>query len=119
MIGTINIPLAAILLMTPVGIAIGQILFKLSSTKLASESAPLYHLAFNPIFILALAIYGFATLMWIYVLKSVPLMYAYSFMALTFVFVPVLAFFFLGEEFTLRYFIGALMIIVGLNIIQS
>lgn len=119
MIGSMNIPLAGILLMTPLGIAIGQILFKLSSSKLASDDAPLHALALNPVFILALTIYGIATLLWIYVLKTVPLTYAYSFMALTFVFVPILAFFVLGEQFTVRYFVGAVTIMIGLQIIQG
>ncbi len=119
MIGSINIPLAGILLMTPLGIAIGQILFKMSSEKLVSDQSPFHTLAFNPVFISALAIYGLATLMWIYVLKSVPLTYAYSFMALTFVFVPILAFFMLGEQFTVRYFVGAVLIMIGLNVIQG
>lgn len=118
-IGTLNIPLSGILLLTPLGIAIGQILFKMSSSKLATDDAPLHSLAMNPVFILALAIYGIATLLWVYVLKSVPLVYAYSFMALTFVFVPILSFFFLGEQFTIRYFIGALLIMAGLNVIQN
>jgi hypothetical protein len=43
------------------------------------------------LFIGSLALYGGATLLWIYVPASVPPSCANSFMALTFVIVPVLA----------------------------
>ncbi|NNE57150.1 MAG: transporter [Hellea sp.] len=115
----VTLPVVGLLLLTPFCIAVGQLLFKMSSEKLVTTGANFYTVLFNPVFILALAIYGSATLLWIYVLKSVPLVYAYSFMALSFVFVPILAFFFLQEQFTLRYFAGALLIISGLAIIQN
>jgi len=40
-------------------------------------------------------------------------------MALTFLIVPVLALYFLGETLTLRYAIGALLIMAGLLVIHS
>ena len=116
---SITLPVAALLLVTPLSIAIGQVLFKMTSEKLVESNAPYYAIALNPIFILAVAIYGAATLLWIYVLKTVPLSYAYSFMALSFVFVPIFAFFIFKESFTVRYFIGALMILGGLLVIQQ
>lgn len=112
-------PVFGFLCLTPLMIALGQVLFKLTSEKLLSSSAPFYSIAFNPVFILALAVYGSATLLWIYVLKSVPLAYAYSFMALTFVLVPLMASFWLGETLTLKYAAGASLIIIGLLIVQS
>lgn len=45
----------------------------------------------SPLFIGPLVLYGGATLLWIYVPASVPRSCACSFMALTFVIVPVLA----------------------------
>lgn len=119
MTATINIHLLGILIMTPLGIAFGQILFKLSGAKLAAEDAPLFMLVFNPVFIAAITLYATATFFWIYALKYVPLTYAYSFMALTFVFVPILAYFLLGEQFTLRYFVGASLIVAGLLVVQG
>lgn len=109
----------ALLCATPVMIASGQVLFKMTSEKLAVTGAPFYTALFNPVFILALAIYGTATLLWIYVLKTVPLAYAYSFMAMTFVLVPLMAAFWVGETLTLRYAVGAACIIAGLLIVQS
>lgn len=100
-------------------IAAGQVLFKMTSEKLVQSNEPLVMALLNPVFILALAIYGSATLLWIYVLKVVPLAYAYSFMALTFVAVPIMAAVWLGETLTLKYAAGAFFIIVGLFIVQS
>ncbi|WP_313293352.1 EamA family transporter, partial [Rhizobium rhizoryzae] len=74
----------------------------------------LLSLALNPILIAALILYGLGTIIWIYVLKSVPLTIAYSFMGLTFCFVPVLAQIFFGEPLSLRYAVGAFLIIAGL-----
>ncbi|MBD9374366.1 transporter [Rhizobium sp. ARZ01] len=108
------------LLGTPLLIAAGQVLFKLTSAT-TGEFGPrgLVHLLFNPLMIGALAIYGIGTVIWIFVLKSVPLTIGYSFMALTFCFIPLLASIFLGETLTLRYFVGAFLIIGGMVVINS
>ncbi|MCJ8236981.1 EamA family transporter [Peteryoungia algae] len=103
------------LLATPLLIALGQVLFKLTSQSIGTFSAgSLMMLAINPVFIAALALYGFGTVVWIYVLRSVPLTIAYSFMGLTFCFVPLLAQIFFGEPLHMRYLIGTLLILAGL-----
>jgi drug/metabolite transporter (DMT)-like permease len=108
------------LLGTPFLIAIGQVLFKLSSASATGlDMRGLTELALNPIFIAALALYGFGTIVWIFVLRQVPLTIAYSFMGLTFCFVPLLAQLFLGESLTLRYFLGVVLIIGGMVAINS
>ena len=100
---------------TPLLIAAGQVLFKLaSSTTGGLDAKGLTGLFLNPIFLAALALYGFGTVVWIFVLKQVPLTAAYSFMGLTFLFVPLLALAFLGETLSLRYLLGAVLIIAGL-----
>ncbi|MDI6838223.1 transporter [Ciceribacter thiooxidans] len=105
---------------TPLLIATGQVLFKLTSGTTGDLSVRgLVNLALNPLLVSALAIYGAGTLIWIYVLKSVPLTLAYSFMGLTFFFVPLLAQMFLGETITLRYVIGTVLIIAGLITINT
>ena len=108
------------LLGTPLLIASGQVLFKLTSRTAGSANLQgLMQLALNPILISALALYGIGTIIWIFVLKSVPLTIAYSFMALTFCIVPVLAASFLGETLTLRYAIGAALIMAGMIVING
>ena len=115
----LSLPVLSLLLATPFMIAIGQVLFKVTSQRLVDNEGKFYTVLFDPIMIAALAIYGSATLLWIYVLKTVPLSYAYSFMAMTFVLVPIMAYFWLGDAITLRYAGGAACIIAGLLIIHS
>ena len=111
---SLSLPVLGLLLLTPLMIAVGQVLFKMTSERLVDTNAPFHTALFNPIFILALFIYGSATILWIYVLKNVQLSYAYSFMALTFVIVPLLAVWLLGESVNLKYAFGAALIIAGL-----
>lgn len=112
--------ISALLIVTPIMIAGGQILFKKTSERLLTRGdAGFLSIAFDPIFITALSLYGTATLLWIYVLKVVPLSYAYSFMALTFVIVPLLSLMFLGESISWRYGVGSALIIAGLIIAQG
>lgn len=108
------------LLGTPLLIAAGQVLFKLTSTTTGEFGLRgLAQLLVNPLLITALAVYGVGTVIWIFVLKAVPLTIGYSFMALTFCFVPLLASIFLGEALTLRYFVGAFLIVGGMVVINS
>ncbi len=76
-------------------------------------------LLLNPVLLAALVLYGLGTVIWIYVLKAVPLTIAYSFMGLTFCFVPLLAQVFLGEALTVRYVIGAAFIMAGMLAING
>lgn len=108
------------LLGTPFLIASGQVLFKLTSATTGGlDARGLTGLLFNPIFIAAIALYAIGTIIWIFVLKQVPLTIAYSFMGLTFCFVPLLAQYFLGEALTLRYLLGVMLIVGGMIAINS
>ncbi|WP_377290066.1 transporter [Rhizobium sp. SG2393] len=108
------------LLGTPLLIAVGQLLFKLTSAQVGEPGVrSLLGLFLNPTLIVALVIYGLGTIIWIFVLRSVPLTLAYSFMALTFCFVPVLASLFLGEILTARTLIGAALLVAGTIVINS
>jgi multidrug transporter EmrE-like cation transporter len=117
---SLPVPIWIGLLGTPFLIAAGQVLFKLTSATTGGLNAKgLAGLLLNPLFIAALALYAFGTIVWIFVLKQVPLTIAYSFMGLTFCFVPLLAQLFLGEALTLRYFLGVALIIGGMVAINS
>ena len=105
---------------TPILIAGGQLLFKLASARAGNaDLRGLAALLADPLLVVAVIIYGIGTIVWVYVLKLVPLTLAYSFMGLTFVFVPVLAHFLLGEEFGWRTAVGAVFIIAGLVIVNT
>jgi drug/metabolite transporter (DMT)-like permease len=119
-IKALSAPVYGLLVLTPMTIAFGQVLFKMTGARLAEgPDTPFYSILFNPVFIVAVFLYGVATLAWVYVLKMVPLSMAYSFMALTFVLVPLMAAFFLKEPLTVKYAIGACLIIAGLFVVQS
>ncbi len=108
------------LISTPLLIASGQVLFKLTSRDVGNfDVKGIVQLLLNPFLLSALALYGLGTIVWIYVLKTVPLTIAYSFMALTFCIVPLLAHFWLDEALTWRYGAGALLILGGMLVINT
>lgn len=120
MLNTLPIPVISGLILTPVMIATGQVLFKLASERTgAVDVAGLTGLITNPFLIVALIIYGLGTIIWIFLLKSVPLSFAYPFMALTFVLVPLLAWYFLGEPLTWRKGFGTALVMAGLIVISG
>lgn len=97
------------------GIAVGQILFKLSASLLEKSSNYL-DVRFLTVLSLALGLYGITTIAWVWVLQKIELGKAYPLMALAFVLVPIGSYFVFGERFQLQYFIGIAIIIVGIII---
>lgn len=98
-------------------ISSGQLLFKKVSINI-NQSNSLFSLEVLGTFSLAVSIYGLATLLWIYILRSVPLNQAYSFMALSFVFVSIGGHWFFSEAVSSQFIIGLLLIVVGLVVIS-
>lgn len=98
-----------------VGLAVGQILFKLGATAL-TESGTFF--AVKPALTLcaALCLYGITTVIWVWVLQRVELGRIYPLMALAFVLVPLGSHFVFGERFQYQYFVGIILIIAGIVI---
>lgn len=120
MLATLPPSVWAGLLLTPATIAGGQVLFKLASARLDQVSPEGFaRLFLDPMFVVAVVIYGLATFIWVYVLRSVPLSIAYSFMSVTYILVPVLSAIFLGEGLTFRSLAGATLIIAGLLVVTG
>jgi drug/metabolite transporter (DMT)-like permease len=96
-----------------IGIATGQILFKLSAVSLKKTGS-----FFDPstlmLLFASLALYGVMTIAWIWVLQKADLGKVYPLMALAFVIVPIGSHFVFGERFQVSYFIGVAMIISGI-----
>ena len=105
-------------LLVTVALSGGQILFKLGATRSLSGEFDFLQLI-NAYTIFALVLYGGATLLWMYVLRSAPLNSAYPLVALSFVFVPIVAHFVLGEAYSLRILMGGLVIVVGVYLANS
>lgn len=103
----------AFILLTVAALSAGQILFKLASESISFTAAGFLASIFDVRLIVALTVYGVATIMWLAVLKITPLRMAYPFVALAFVIVPILAHFILGEKLAWNSFVGAALIGLG------
>jgi undecaprenyl phosphate-alpha-L-ara4N flippase subunit ArnE len=100
------------------GISGGQIFFKLA----AATSAPIknfnsiWNLFINTNLIIALSIYMITAILWVWLLRVVPLKQVYPLVALAFIIVPILARLFLNEKLELKTIIGGITILIGVYI---
>ena|SRR5713226_2763123 len=101
-------------------LAIGQLLFKQAALTMQGSSVleGLIKLAQTPVFYLALALYGGATLLWVWILSRVPLSQAYPWVALAMAAVPVLAAIVFHERVGLVYWVGIALVILGVSLTQ-
>jgi drug/metabolite transporter (DMT)-like permease len=99
-------------------IAIGQLLFKSAAGQWRVDGWSWSTLRgfLSPVMLVALVIYAAATLLWVFVLRTVPLSSAYAIFSLAFLIVPVLAWMFLGETLSLNTLAGGAIIVVGVII---
>lgn len=100
-------------ILTVLALAVGQILFKLAARGLAGTEPLVQQILVNHYLWIALAVYGVATAFWIGLLREIPLHIAYPFVALAFLFVPVLGHWVLDEPLRWQSLVGALVIVVG------
>lgn len=110
----------ALLLAVTILLTAGQFLFK--HAGLAIQGRPLAHgvwaLATLPSFYLALAIYGVATVLWVYALSRIPLTAAYPWLAGATVLVPLIGWLFYGERVTPIFWVGLALMLAGLLLTQ-
>ena len=99
-------------------LAAGQLLFKLAAAQWSVDGLSWSTLRslFSPVFLLALAIYAVATVLWVFALRTLPLTVAFPLYALTFVIVPLLAHWFGGEPLKLNTLVGGGVIVAGVLI---
>ena len=109
---TINTRVVMATLSVVFALAVGQLLFKATALAWASEKT-LFSTRVMTWLLPSLAVYGLATLAWIWVLRNAALKTVYPFMALAFVIVPIGAFYFFGERITPMYCVGAALIMLG------
>ena len=107
-----NITTYFIVIICVIGIAVGQLLFKVTA-NLWAQSGELTVKAAS-FFLFTVFIYGFVSLVWLLALKKIDLGQAYPFMALSFVLVPIGSYLFFNERFSCMYFIGIILIIAGI-----
>jgi multidrug transporter EmrE-like cation transporter len=101
-------------------LAIGQVLFK--HIGLAIRGMSVMHAAATvfrqPEFYVALAIYGAATLLWIWILGRVSLMQAYPWAGACVIFVPLMGSYVFGEKAGPLFWVGAGLIALGIVLTQ-
>jgi drug/metabolite transporter (DMT)-like permease len=100
-------------------ISAGQILFKMAAAEgLRRGHLNLIEQWLTWSLFFALVIYAIATLLWVWVLRHVPLSVAYPIYALAFIIVPVCGYIVLNEQLSWHHFVGGLTIIVGVMIMS-
>ena len=99
------------------GMAAGQLLFKIAARSFATADSLLRGLL-SPTFLAALILYAGVTVVWVWQLSLVDLSRAYPFMALSFVFVPLLSALLLGESIGMSYWLGIGLIVIGVLVVQ-
>jgi drug/metabolite transporter (DMT)-like permease len=104
-----------IALICVLGIAAGQLLFKISASAL-HRAGSFFDFHFLATLFIAFALYGVTTIAWVWVLQKIELGKVYPLMALAFVLVPIGSHFVFGEKFQIQYFIGVAVIIAGIVI---
>lgn len=103
----------ALIILTVFALSTGQILFKLAATSFSYDPNSFISSFLDMKLISALLVYAVATIMWLVVLRTMPLRLAYPFVALAFFMVPIMAHYFLGEALGWKTFAGAVLIGVG------
>ena len=105
-------------ILTAFSMAAGQMLFKLAATSLQGGSGRdwFFQLLCNPFLLGAVFLYAVTILVWVYILRSLPLSLAYPLTALSYVIVPALSYFFLQEKIGWQMAVGSVVIIVGVVI---
>lgn len=93
----------------------GQILFK--KAALSGVGSGLAASFINTWMIAALTLYGGATILWVWLLRTIPLSIAYPFAALGFILVPLSAALLFGEPIRPSYMLGSILIVAGIAII--
>jgi drug/metabolite transporter (DMT)-like permease len=106
-----------VLILYPVAVGAGQILFKLAAERL-QPNQPIYVQMTEPMLLSAIGLYGGLAIIWMLIVRELPLSAAYPFVALSFVFTPLFAWALLGEKINPAYMIGIAFICVGVFITQ-
>ena len=98
-------------------IAAGQMLFKVAAAqwRIDGWSWATARGFLSPAMVLALFL-GLTTILWVFILRAVPLSAAFPIYALVFVLVPVAAHFLLGEPWSWNTLVGGSIIMLGVFI---
>ena len=104
-----------------ISLACGQLLFKVTAnqTTVDGEPLPLLRVLFSWSMISACVLYGLTVILYVYMLRDMPLSRAYLFTMIASVLVPFLAIAVFGETLSIRYLVGAALVFIGVAISSS
>jgi multidrug transporter EmrE-like cation transporter len=112
-------------LMAPIVGTVGQILLKIGMQRagpvgrgsLDHPLALVMRVFANPWILIAIPWYGAGFLIWLVVLSKLNLSYAYSFLALAYVLVPLFSWLLFRENIPILQWVGILVVCLGLMLI--
>jgi drug/metabolite transporter (DMT)-like permease len=112
----VSIELALLAAATGVLMAIGQVLFKLGAGRLSGDRLPdfLMQTATSPLIIGACVLYALTILLWVWILRQVPLSRVYPFTALAYILTPLFGWLFFQEKVSLQFFLGSVLLLSGI-----
>ena len=96
-----------------IGMAVGQVLFKVSATSL-TQTGSFFAFKTASTLITAMTLYAITSIAWVWVLQKVELGRVYPLMALAFILVPLGSHLVFGERFQPQYFVGIALIMIGI-----
>jgi undecaprenyl phosphate-alpha-L-ara4N flippase subunit ArnE len=105
-----------LLLAFPVGVGAGQVLLKIAAQRM--QPGVSLATVSDPLLWLAAGLYGALGVIWILILKQIPLSTAYPFVAVSFAVTPLLGWLLLGDKPAGLYFVGIGLICAGVAITQ-
>jgi drug/metabolite transporter (DMT)-like permease len=119
--GQLTLSQIALLTAYAVGMAGGQVLFKLAALRYGiadgSLGERLLGLMQNTYFLAALVLYAAFAVLWVWILSFTPLSRAYPFVALAFAVTPLLGGLLFGETLSARLLVGIALILGGLFLV--
>jgi drug/metabolite transporter (DMT)-like permease len=119
--GQLTLPQIALLTAYAVGMAGGQVLFKLAALRYGVVDGTLGErligLMQNAYFLAALVLYAAFAVLWVWILSFTPLSRAYPFVALAFAVTPLLGGLLFGETLSARLMVGIALILGGLFLV--
>lgn len=100
-------------------LAAGQVFWKLAlrGQELALEANIILSLAIKPMFLAGVALYGLATVLWIFLLSKYELSYIYPMIAFAYVFGVIFSVLILKENVSPLRISGILLVVAGVAVI--
>ena len=102
-----------------VGLASGQVLFKMGAMQLKDLSGAGFIVSCisNQFIIIAMILYALITFLWIWLLRSANLSGLFPVIALVYVLVPLMSIIILKEPYNLSLIVGTILIVSGVLVI--